>query len=228
MTVGKTKSAMTFGDIGVNENVTYMGTTIQLLADNGATLYTDEYVDLGEVALTFTYVTTDMGAPSNGWYLQDDFAFEHPQNSRILPFGQGYLVDCGDAEAALVFAGSVSKEDTEVELGENFNFTGNCTPKDITFGDIAVNENVTYMGTTIQLLADNGATLYTDEYVDLGEVALTFTYVTTDMGAPSNGWYLQDDFAFEHPQNSRGLAAGAGILVDCGDADASITFPAAL
>ena len=219
---------MTFGDIGVNENVTYMGTTIQLLADNGATLYTDEYEDLGEVAMTFTYVTTDMGAPSNGWYLQDDFAFEHPQNDRVLPFGQGILVDCSDAEAAFVYSGAVSKEDTEVLLDYNFNFTGNCSPADITFADIAVNENVTYMGTTIQLLTDNGATAYTDEYEDLGEVALTFTYVTTDMGAASDGWYLQDDFAFEHPQNARGLAAGAGILVDCSDADASLTFPAAL
>lgn len=219
---------MTFGDIGVNENVTYMGTTVQLLTDNGATAYTDEYEDLGEVALTFTYVTTDMGAETAGWYLLDDFGFAHPQNNRILTFGQGILVDCGDADAAFVYAGAVSKEDTEIELDYNFNFTGNCSPADITFADIAVNENVTYMGTTIQLLTDNGATAYTDEYEDLGEVALTFTYVTTDMGAETEGWYLLDDFGFAHPQNGRGLPAGAGILVDCGDAEASLIFPAAL
>ena len=219
---------MTFGDIGVNENVTYMGTTIQLLTDNGATAATDEYEDLGEVEMIFTYVTTDMGAPSDGWYLQDDFGFAHQQNDRVLPFGQGILVDCGDADAAFVYAGAVSKEDTEVTLDYNFNFTGNCSPSDITFADIAVNENVTYMGTTIQLLTDNGATAATDEYEDLGEVEMVFTYVTTDMGAETNGWYLQDDFAFEHPQNARELPAGAGILVDCGDAEATLTFPAAL
>ena len=224
--VGKTKAAMTFGDIGVNANVTYTSTSIQLLLDNGATATLD--IDgLGTVDATFTYATTDDGAPANGWYLMEDAGFEYPQNDRVLPLGQGYLVDVSDADAALVFAGAVSKDETEVELAMNYNFTGNCCPKDITFGDIVPNGNVTYTSTSIQLLEDNGATATLD--IDgLGTVDATFTYATTDDGAPTNGWYLMEDAGFEYPQNSRVLKAGQGVLVDVSDFDATFTFPSAL
>ena len=219
---------MTLGDIGVNENVTWMGTTIQFLDDTGATMTTDEYEDLGEVPLTFTYVKTSDGAETEGWYLADDYGFAHLQNSRIVPFGKGLLVDVSDADSALVYAGKVASDDTEVTLEYNFNFTGNCSPKDITYADIVPNENVTWMGTTFQLLDDTGATMTTDEYEDLGEVPLTFTYVKTSDGAETEGWYLADDYGFAHLQNDRVLEAGAGILVDVSDAEASLTFPSAL
>ena len=217
---------MTFGDIAPNANITYTGTIIQLLLDNGATA-TVEVDGLGEVDAMFTYATTDVGAPVDGWYLMDDYGFEYCQNDRVLPFGQGILVDCGDADAAFVYAGAVSTEDTEVELQANFNFTGNCSPADITFGDITPNDSITYTGSIIQLLLDNGATAMV-EVDGLGEVDAMFTYATTDVGAPVDGWYLMDDYGFEYNQNARTLPAGAGILVDCGDAGASITIPAAL
>ena len=228
VTVGKSGSEMTFSSIAKNDSVSYLGTTIQLLDDGGATATTDAYEDLGTAYLTFTYATTDDGAPSNGWYLMDDWGFEHPQNDKVLPFGQGYCVDCGDDGAAFTFAGTVAKEETEIELAPSFNYTGNCSPKDITFGDLTVNGVVSYLGTTIQLLDDGGATATTDEYEDLGTAYLTFTYATTDDGAPSNGWYLMDDWGFEHPQNGRVLAAGQGFCVDCGDDGATITIPSAL
>ena len=119
------------------------------------------------------------------------------------------------------------KEDTEIELDSNFNFTGNCSPKDITFGDITVNDNITYGGSLIQLLLDNGATA-TVEVDGLGEVDAMFTYATADVGAPTDGWYLMDDYGFEYCQNDRVLAAGKGILVDVSDSGAAITIPAAL
>ena len=224
VSVGKAESEMTLADI-VPSDITLYTTTIQLLDDTGATATTSEYEDLGEVYLTFTYATTEDGAPTAGWYLQDDFGFEHPQNSRILPFGQGYCVDSGE-DATFTFAGKVSAEDTEITLANGFNYTGNCSPKDITFGDI-LPKDVTLYTTTIQLLDDTGATATTNEYEDLGEVYLTFTYATTEDGAPTAGWYLQDDFGFEHPQNSRVLAAGQGFCVDCGE-DATVTIPSAL
>lgn len=228
LTVGKTGEEMTFSSIEKNGNVSYLGTTIQLLDDGGATAVTSEYEDLGDAYLTFTYATTDDGASKNGWYLMEDWGFEHPQNDRVLPFGQGYCVDCGDDDAAFIFAGVVSKEDVEIELSPSFNYTGNCSPTDITFNDLAVNGVVSYLGTTIQILDDGGATATTSEYEDLGEVYLTFTYATTADGAPTNGWYLMDDWGFEHPQNDRVIAAGAGFCIDCGDDGATITIPAAL
>ena len=225
VTVGKTKAEMTLGDIGVNENITYFGTVIQLLLDNGATA-TVEVEGLGEVDAMFTYADESVGAPEAGWYLSDDGGFEYPQNGRVIPLGQGYCVDCGDSEAALVFAGAVSREDTEVELSYNYNYTGNCSPKDITFGDLT-GENLTYFGTVIQLLLDNGATA-TVEIEGLGEVDAMFTYADESVGAPEAGWYLSDDGGFEYPQNSRILQAGQGLLVDCGDTDAKLIIPAAL
>ena len=101
VTIGKTKSTMTFGDIGVN-NLTYFGTVIQLLLDNGATA-TVEVDGLGEVDAMFTYATTEDGAPTAGWYLMDDGAFEYPQNERVVTAGQGLLVDCSDSDATVVF-----------------------------------------------------------------------------------------------------------------------------
>ena len=228
VTIGKTKATMTLGDIGVNDAVTYQGTSIQLLTDGGATATIDDYEDLGTVDATYTYATTEVGAPSDGWYLFEDYGFEYPQNDKVLVMGQGYCIDCGDVGAALVFSGAVSKEETEIELGLNYNYTGNCSPKNITFGDITINENVTYQGTSIQFLTDGGATATVDDYEDLGVVDATYTYATEDVGAPSNGWYLFEDYGFEHPQNNLPIPAGQGFCIDCGDADATITIPAAL
>ena len=224
LSVGKTAAEMTLGDI-VPADITLYTTTIQILDDLGATAVTDEYEDLGEAYLTFTYATTEDGAPSDGWYLQDDFEFAHPQNARILPFGQGYCVDSGE-DATFTFAGKVVTTDTEITLSNGFNYTGNCSPANITFGDITPN-NVTLYTTTIQLLDDQGATATTSEYEDLGDAYLTLTYATTEDGAPADGWYLQDDFEFAHPQTSRLLKAGQGFCVDCGE-EAAIVIPSAL
>ena len=141
------------------------------------------------------------------------------------------ILAAGVATADIVSSDVVGYQTKSFVSG--FNYVANTfvsvgtAESEMTLADI-VPSDITLYTTTIQLLDDTGATATTSEYEDLGEVYLTFTYATTEDGAPTAGWYLQDDFGFEHPQNSRGLAAGAGILVDCGDADASITFPAAL
>ena len=217
---------MTLGDIGVNENVTYMGTTIQLLTDGGATATVD-HEELGTVDATYTYATPDVGASAAGWYLFDDYGFEYPMNDVVLPLGQGYCIDCSDAGAALIFAGAVSKEDTEIGLAFNYNYTGNCSPAQITFGDVVPNDNVTYMGTSIQFLTDGGATA-TVNHEELGTVDATYTYATPDVGAPSAGWYLFEDYGLEYPQNTLPISAGQGFCVDCSDAEAAITIPSAL
>ena len=215
---------MTFGDIGVNDAVQYFGTTIQLLTDGGATAKIN-HPELGEVDATYTYATSDI-TENPGWYLYEDYGLEYPQNETILPLGQGYCIDCGDAGAALVFAGSVSTEATEIELAPDFNYTGNCSPKDITFGDIAVNDAVQYFGTTIQFLTDGGATAKVT-HDELGEVDATYTYATADI-TETPGWYLYEDYGLEYPQNSLNIPAGQGFCVDCGDAGATITIPSAL
>ena len=200
---------------------------IQLLDDGGACLTTKEYEDLGEVYLQFTYATTEDGAKSNGWYLMDDYSFEHPQNDRVISFGQGYLIEGNDDGAALTYSGAVATDDTEIVLSPRFNFTGNCSPSDITFNDI-VPGNIAYLCSMIQLLDDGGACLMTSEYEGLGEVYLQFTYATTEDGAKSNGWYLMDDYSFTYPRGARVLSAGQGFLIEGNDDGAKITIPSAL
>ena len=224
--VGTDKAAMTFGDIKPNDE--FVNSSIQLLTSGGATAKVT--VDgLGEVKAIFTYWDEDDASDGAGWYLDADEDAEYNQNSRVIPFGDGYLVDRmnNEPQAALVYSGEVESQPVTKSLNAKFNFLGNCSPTDITFGDLT--PNASFVNSSIQLLTSGGATAKVT--VDgLGEVKAIFTYWDEDDASDGAGWYLDADEDAEYNQNSRVIPAGAGFLVDRmnNEAGATITIPSAL
>ena len=196
---------------------------IQFLADDGSCLLTDEYPEFGDVVfLQFMYVE-DADVP--GWYLNADEEYKYPQNDRVIPAGQGFLIEGAGGGEYITFAGAVGLEDTEIVLAFGFNFSGNCTPVDIKFGDITAKDLDMYAN-QIQLLADDGSCLLTDEYPEFGDVVfLQFMYVE-DADVP--GWYLNADEEYKYPQNDRVIPAGQGFLIEGAGGGESITVPAAM
>ena len=81
---------MTFGDIKPNEN--FINSSIQLLTDGGATAKVT-VEGLGTVWATFSYWDEDDASDGAGWYLDADEDAEYNQNSRVIPFGDSYLVN---------------------------------------------------------------------------------------------------------------------------------------
>ena len=217
---------MTFGDIKPNEN--FVNSSIQLLTSGGATAKVT--VDgLGEVKAIFTYWDEDDAMDGAGWYLDADEDAEYNQNSRVIPFGDGYLVDrsTGEPDAELVYSGEVLNTPVTKALQAKFNFLGNCSPTDITFGDLT--PNASFVNSSIQLLTTGGATAKVT-VAGLGEVKAIFTYWDEDDAMDGAGWYLDADEDAEYNQNSRVIPAGSGFLVDrsTGEPDATITIPSAL
>ena len=229
-------SVAKLGDIKPNENVSFSGTDLQLLDAEGAT-DTIELEGYGTVRAIFWYLppadATDGLEP--GWYPisdEDDPLFDYPQNDREIPFGQGFLMNCGDGEAGVTYSGAVANKDFEKELDSGYNFTGNCSPVTVKLGDLTPNENLSFSGTDLQLLDAEGAT-DTIELEGYGTVRAIFWYLppadATDGLEP--GWYPisdEDDPLFDYPQNDREIPAGQGFLMNCGDSNAVITIPTAL
>ena len=165
---------------------------------------------------------------------------EYPQNSRQIPFSQGFILGCGDGSednpAVVTFAGSVRGAEYQKELSGGFNVTGNCSPVDCVLGDFTCNEVVTWSGTDFQLLDDEGRPAKI-EVGELGEVDATFWYwpaEDADEDMPE-GWYLFDDDGYpipDYPQNLREIKAGQGFILGCGDGSednpAIFKIPAAL
>ena len=228
MPVGTDCSEMTLGDIVPNDK--FISSSIQFLTSGGATAKVT--VDgLGTVYATYIYWTKDDEPVGGaGWYLYDDDTATYNQNSRVIPFGDAYCVDRDgeEPEAALTFAGEVQTTAVTKQLNSKFNYVGNCSPVDLTLGDITPNDK--FISSSIQFLTSGGATAKVT--IDgLGTVYATYIYWTKDDEPVGGaGWYLYDDDTATYNQNSRVIAAGEAFCVDRDgeEPEATITIPAAL
>ena len=238
-TDGTDPEEMTLGGI-VFENLSRSG--LQILQDGGETLVLDpeEYplieLDEGdELYAQFNYVSAeDAGANGAGWYLAQDGDLAYNMNDWIVPFGQQYVVDCGDRNMTVLDAGEVAREDMEFDVERGtFNYFGNCSPEDITLGDLTFT-NLSRSG--MQILQDGGETLVLDpeEYpliaLDEGdELYAQFNYVAAaDAGANGAGWYLSQDGDLAYNMNDWLIESGAGFVIDCGDRNMTVVIPSAL
>jgi len=221
---------MTLGAISL-ANAVSCGSVLQLVSPTAATPYIS-HPELGDVEAMFFYLTpadySEYGASAPGWYLCDDGAFEYPMNDFPIPYGMGFLIDCGDEEAQIVYAGEVLKGEQDVDLvcGE-YNMTGNAVPAPMTLGDFAIKNGVS-CGSDLQFISPTAATPYIS-HPELGDVEAMFFYLTpadySEYGASAPGWYLCDDGAFEYPMNDYPIPVGKGFLIDCGDEEAAFVMP---
>ena len=221
------KNAMTLGDLVPNDE--FVNSMVTFMTAGGAT----PRVTFGgkQVAANYVYWTAD-DKPEDGpgWYLYADDDGEVNQNSVSIPFGTGFLVyrNGSETEANLVLSGEVSTDPvTKGFPNAQYNICGNCSPKDITLGDLVPNDE--FVNSMVTFMTAGGAT----PRVTFGgkQVAANYVYWTAD-DKPEDGpgWYLYADDDGEVNQNDIPLAAGQGFLVyrNGSESAATITIPSAL
>ena len=207
--------SFTLADIKVNDKF-----------DNGA-----DYISIwegGSKQYEASYLSkddADAEGVEEGWYLTSAIeAWEFPasacKNSEQLAKGKGLVFHRGTSGAAIVYSGQVqSAGETFVGFG-NFNITANTTAKQITLGDIKVNNKF-----------DNGA-----DYISIwngGSKQYEASYLSkddADAEGVEEGWYLTSAIeAWEFPasacKNSEQLPAGKGFVFHRGTTGAGIILP---
>ena len=224
--VGKDRAAMTLGDFIPNED--FVNSSIMFLTTGGATARTT--FDGATVAERYTYWTADDDPEDGpGWYLYADDDATVNQNDKIVPFGQAFCVTRTQTEtdATLTTAGEVQDTPVTLSFVQNMNFVGNCSPVDLTLGDITPNED--FVNSSIMFLTTGGATARTT--FDGAQVAERYTYWTADDDPEDGaGWYLYADDDAASNMNSRPVPAGQAFCVTRTqtEADATLTIPAAI
>ena len=223
--VGMNRDDMTLGDIVPGEN--FVNSTITFMTAGGAT----PRVTFGgkQVAQKYIYWAEDEASDGAGWYLEADEDAEENCNDVSIPFGSGFLVSRTKTEtdATLLFAGEVATTPVTVGFANTgYNIVGNCSPVEISLGDITPNEN--FVNSTITFMTAGGAT----PRVTFGgkQVAQKYVYWDEDEASDGAGWYLEADEDAEENCNGVKLAPGAGFLVSRTktETDATLTIPSPL
>ena len=216
---------MTLGDLMPSED--FVSSSISFMTPGGATARVD--FNGKQVAAKYTYWQEDDASDGAGWYLEADEDAEYNQNSVSLPFGTGFLVYRVGSEAAATITYSGAVKTTPVTKSfpnAQYNIFGNCSPVDITLGDITVSDD--FVSSSISFMTPGGATARVD--FNGKQVAAKYTYWQEDDASDGAGWYLEADEDAEYNQNSVVISAGQGFLVYRvgSEASATMTIPSAL
>ena len=222
-------STPTLGDMKVGG--AFSLSTLSFLNDDGSTKsFTIDNLDADQF---FYYFEADLdgtayeGQP--GWYFVDGDSELHPANQIEVPFGTGFYIEGAEDDASIVFAGLVVDAAQPIDIVNGvYNFIGNCSPADLTLGDIGVDGM--YSLSTISFLADDGSTKsFTIDNLDADQF---FYYFEADLdgtayeGQP--GWYFVDGDSELHPANNIPIYAGDMFYVEGAEDDAQILIPSAL
>ena len=229
-------SKVTLGDIGINENFGVNGDTITLLNEYGGAIASYVYFDKEMVDGLNDGTGFEFQV---GWYNYsevenwDGESTLATYNSTQLYAGESVMVQAATEGAGLVFSGLVDDLDINV-VCENpgaKTFLSNCTPVDLTLGDILPNDKFGINGDTITFLNQyggaTGSYVYFDqEMVDGLNDGTGFKFVV--------GWYNYaeienwDGESTLSAYNDISLPAGKGFLVQAAVAGAGIVVPSAL
>ena len=233
------KTQMKLGDIKAND-VFYLS-SLQLVDENGTTKKVRSEV-FGDPADDYMvdgifywypeeYLVGDM--TEEGWYLYESEEKFECMNHIDLSFGEGFCIYGQDDGAEVRFAGQVASADdlTFEVVNEIWNSFGNCTPVDITLGQVKAND-VFYMS-SLQLVNDEGTTLKVRSEV-FGDPADDYLvdgifywypqeYLVGDM--TEEGWYLFESEEKFDCMNHIQIGAGEGFVVYGQDDGATLTIP---
>ena len=221
--VGVEKGEVTLGSI--TPSGTWEDSSISFMTAGGATAKVT--FKGNQVAAKYVYWPADWEPEDGaGWYLYADDDATVNQNSVVLPFGNGFLVQRAESGATLTYAGEVSTEPMTVQFPNNgYNICGNCSPVDITLGDIT--PAGTWEDSSISFMTAGGATAKVT--FKGNQVAAKYVYWPADWEPEDGaGWYLYADDDATVNQNSVVLTAGEGFLVQRAESGAMLTIPSAL
>ena len=221
--VGMDKDAMTLAD--VTPSGTWEDSSISFMTAGGATAKVN--FKGSQVAAKYVYWPADWEPEDGaGWYLYADDDAEVNQNATSLAFGSGFLVQRSESGATLTFAGEVSNEPTTISFSNSgYNICGNCSPVDLTLGDIT--PAGAWEDSSISFMTAGGATAKVN--FKGSQVAAKYVYWPADWEPEDGaGWYLYADDDATVNQNAVVISAGEGFLVQRAEAGAMLTIPSAL
>ena len=229
--VGKSKSAVTLGDIKVTED--FVNSSIVFLQPNGLTkeVYSDDLEKTVREQYVYWFAEDDP-EQGEGWYFKQDVDGEYNQNARIVALNEGFYVQGTAMELgeSLIFSGEVANDSTVFEIATaQMNWTGNCSPAAITLGDITVSED--FVNSSIVFLQPSGLTkeVYSDDLEKTVREQYVYWFAEDDpeQGA---GWYFKQDVDGEYNQNAKVIGAGEGFYVqgNAMEIGESIVIPSAL
>ena len=217
---------MTLGDIAASED--FVNSKIVFMTTGGATARTT--FDGKTVAQEYVYWTEEDAEDGAGWYLVKDEDATVNCNDVALPLGDGFLVNRTptEADATLLYSGEVYSSPVTKEFTvSGYTPVGNCSPTQITLGDITCSED--FVNSKIAFMTSGGATARTT--FNGKTVAKEYVYWTDEDAEDGAGWYLaKDEDATVNCNDTVILQAGEGFLVNCTPTEIgeSITIPSAL
>ena len=165
-----------------------------------------------------------------GWYPfaeLDDLDFSNCQNGLKVPLGSMAVVVTAHSDATIVFSGEVRQEETPLKLVGGFKtYVGNCSPVDITLGDIKPNADFEFDADMIYFFDKSGDVTGYYGYLDAKSKEEYEEAKDADIG-----WYPfaeLDDLDFSNCQNSLPVKAGDSFVVVTAHSTATLTIPPAV
>jgi len=158
---------------------------------------------VGNVSFAATWYTVESYGIPTGWY--DDLGA--PLADTEIPAGQGFFISLAAAGSVTV-KGQVNTSPVTVNSVVGFVVTGNCMPKDTTYGSLVVSGLVD--GDNLQF------------FDSVGNVSFAATWYTVESYGIPTGWY--DDLGA--PLADTVISAGQGFFLSTGNAGATIQIPA--
>ena len=237
-------ATMTLGDITANSFDDTEGEAYDVFDWTGFTPFADFIQTLntsGKFTGKFTYAPAGYkNGNLAGWYAWTDEDCTSVSNSVVIPFGRGFYLVSGDGAGglapALTFAGQVKGDDTVIPVASSSMLSGNCSPVDITLGDITANSFDDTEGEEYDVFDWTGFVPFADfiQVMDeSGKFIGKYTYAPAGYKSGSvAGWYAWDDTDCKTPKNSTTIKAGQAVYVVAGDGAGglapTITIPTAL
>ena len=237
-------ATMTLGDITANSFDDTEGEAYDVFDWTGFTPFIDFIQTLntsGKFTGQFTYAPAGYkNGNAAGWYEFSDTECASVSNSVALPFAHGFLLFAGDGAGglapALTFAGQVKADATVVPVASSSMLSGNCSPVNITLGQITANSFDDTEGETYDVFDWTGFTPFIDFIQimdDSGHFIGQYTYAPAGYaGGNEAGWYEYTDTGCTKCMNSTVIKAGQSFLVVAGDGAGglapTITIPSAL
>ena len=230
---------LTLGEVGVDAKFSACSDTLTILNQYGGIKGMYYYVDQANIDIMKDYFV-DSSKAVVGWYdadLYDNWDWESDlpnANSETLEDGEAVMLQVGVDGAAIVVSGGVDTEDINLECDAGKkSFRCNCTPVDITLGDIVANSAFSACSDTLTILNQYGGIKNMYYYVDQANIDIMKDYFV-DSSKAVVGWYdadLYDNWDWESDlpnANAVAVPSASGFMIQVGTNKAGVIIPSAL
>lgn len=237
-------STRTLGDITANSFDDTEGEEYDVFDWTGFVPFLDFIQTLntsGKFTGKFTYAPAGYaGGNAAGWYEYSDTGCTTLTNNTVIPFGYGFYLVSNDGNGglapALTFAGQVKADATVIPVALSSMLSGNCSPVNITLGQITANSFDDTEGEEYDVFDWTGFVPFLDFIQvmdDSGHFIGKYTYVPAGYKNDNvAGWYDYSDEECENCRNAIVIKAGQAVYVVANDGNGglapTITIPTAL